>query len=291
MQNKSGVLGHRIAFLLAIILTLLLSSCFTPRSTHYASSVMEYLYPKESGYVVEPGIPVLSLPLRVGIAFVPAGHSYSWRTGKITESKKTEIMDKVADHFRKYKFVKSIEVIPSPYLKPMGGFANLEQLRTMYGLDVIALVSVDQTQFTDDNFLSITYWTIVGAYVVPGNKNDTHTMIDVAVYDIKSRKFLFRAPGISQVKGLSTAVGIQQRLRQDRERGLTLSADKMIISLDQQLQLFRKKVKQRPKEYTVRYREGYSGGAGGGSIDPYVLMLMALMAGLLAWSLPSRRRD
>lgn len=289
MKNKSAVPDRGIAFLLAIILTLSLSSCMTSRSTHYASSVMEYLYPNKSGYVVEPDIPVLSLPLRVGIAFVPAGRSYAWRAGKTTEAKKTEIMNKVADHFRKYKFVKSIEVIPSPYLKPKGGFANLDQLRTMYGLDVIALISIDQTQFTDENFLSITYWTIVGAYVVPGNKNATHTMIDVAVYDIRSRKFLFRAPGISQIKGLSTAVGIQERLRIDRERGLVLAAGKMTINLDQQLQLFRKKVKQRPKEYTVRYRKGYSGG--GGAIDPYVLMLMVLMAGLLAWSLPRRRLD
>lgn len=289
MRTTGSVFGHGIAFLLATILTLSLSGCFTPRSTHYASSVMEYLYPKKSGYVVEPDIPVLSLPLRVGIAFVPAGGSYRWSAGKTTEAKKTEIMDKVADYFRKYKFVKSIEVIPSPYLKPKGSFANLDQLRTIYGLDVIALVSVDQAQFTDENFLSFTYWTIVGAYVVPGNKNDTHTMIDVAVYDIESRKFLFRAPGISQIKGRSTAIGIDKRKRQDRERGLVLAADKMTINLDQQLQLFRKKVKQRPTEYKVRYREGYSGG--GGAIDPYVLMLMVLMAGLLAWSLPRRRLD
>ncbi len=49
----------------------------------------------------------------------------------------------------------------------------------MYDIDVIALVSYDQVQFTDGSFLSLTYWTIVGAYVVAGEKNDTSTMLDL----------------------------------------------------------------------------------------------------------------
>ena len=60
----------------------------------------------------------------------------------------------------------------------------------MFGIDVIALVSYDIVQFTGEGLSSISYWTLVGAYAVRGEKNDTHTMIDAAVYDIASRKHL-----------------------------------------------------------------------------------------------------
>lgn len=41
-------------------------------------------------------------------------------------------------------------------------------------MDVVALVSRDQVQFTDQGLLSLTHWTLVGAYIVPGERNDTH---------------------------------------------------------------------------------------------------------------------
>ena len=43
----------------------------------------------------------------------------------------------------------------------------------MFGIDVIVLLSYDQVQFRDEGLLSLTYWTVVGAYTIPGEKNDT----------------------------------------------------------------------------------------------------------------------
>ena len=37
-------------------------------------------------------------------------------------------------------------------------------------------------QFTDEGLASFAYWTIIGAYIIPGEKNDTHTMLDAVVY-------------------------------------------------------------------------------------------------------------
>ncbi len=55
----------------------------------------------------------------------------------------------------------------------------------------------DQVQFTGEGLLSLTYWTIVGAYLVPGEKNETKTMLDAAVFYIASRRgrcyFVLRA--------------------------------------------------------------------------------------------------
>src|SRR5207245_7358678 len=173
----------------------------------YASSAVEYLYPKNLSHTEEPGIPVLSLPLKVGIAFLPEDQSLGLNHGFLcsdsqpfTEEQKIALMKEVSDKFKKYPFVQSIQLIPSPYLTPRGSFANLDQLRSMFGVDVIALLSYDQVQFTDEGAWSLTYWTIVGLYTIPGEKNDTHTMLDAVVYDIASRKMLFRAPGVSHIK-------------------------------------------------------------------------------------------
>lgn len=240
------------------------------------SSVVDYLYPQSGDTRVEPSIPTLNIPLRVGIAFVPeesaqARGSTIWSVarnhGFLTEVKKSELLETVATHFRNLDFVSDIEVIPSAYLTPGGSFANLEQIRTMYGVDVIALVSYDQVQFVDEGMLSLTYWTLVGAYVISGEKNDTNTMLDTVVYDIRSKKMLFRAPGISTVKGSATPVNLSEELRADSLTGFQQATGNIIENLDLQLERFKEKVKQNPQQYKVIPRESRSGnGASSGGV-------------------------
>lgn len=255
----------------------LLVGCGTTQTRHTSTSVVDFLYPNVKEPVVAPGTPELRLPLRVGIAFVPALGSGAG--SGLTEKRKSEVLTEVAEHFRKSAFVRSIEVIPSAYLRPRGGFANLNQIRTMYGVDVIALVSYDQTQFSDQGLLSLTYWTIVGAYVVKGQKNDTHTMLDTVVYDIPSQKLLFRAPGVSEIKGRATLVNLSEQLRADREAGVKEATAEMIKNLDTQLTAFQAKVKERPEEFRVVRTDAYRGG---GMLDDPMLALAVLLAGA-AW--------
>jgi len=253
---------------LAGVLMILLSACGT-QEVRNRSSVVDYLYSRSKQEVVQPSIPTLRLPLKVGIAFVPeqpartSGFGLWGRpstAGALTEARKTALLETLAAHFRRYDFVGSIEVVPSAYLTAGGSFTNLEQVRTMYGIDVVALVSYDQVQFTDQGLLSLTYWTLVGAYVVSGEKNDTSTLMDTAVYDIASRKMLFRAPGNSQVKGSSTPVNLAESLREDSAKGFEQANQLMLASLDQQLVAFRQRLKDRPDEVRVERSAGYSGG-------------------------------
>jgi len=187
---------------------LLAGGCFStgargPRKTERSSSVVAYLYPDQANPLPPTSIPVLRLPLRVGIAFVPTGtgkHSYYSDTG-VSEQQKSLLLERVAAEFRGRDYIQSIELVPSTYLRAGGGFDNLNQVRSLLGVDVIALVAYDQVQFTNTNFLSLSYWTIVGAYIFQGNKNDTQTMMEAAVYDIPSRHLLFRAPGAEPRRG------------------------------------------------------------------------------------------
>jgi len=270
-----------------ISITILLSGC-VPQNTRSKSSVMDYLYSKSSEAVVKPGVPTLRLPIKVGIAFTPeqtvsrnGRNVWTGAYGKgaaLTSVTKSDLLEQVADNFRSLKFVSEIEVIPSEYLIPQGGFENLDQIKTMYGIDVIALVSYDQVQFTDQDYLSLSYWTIVGAYIVSGEINDTSTMLDTVVYDISSKKMLFRAPGTSIVKGSSTPVNLSEELRKDSLKGFDLAAIEMTNNLKVQLDKFKKKIKNKPEQVNIVHTAGYSGG---GSVSVFGLAAIIFIMTLI----------
>jgi rhombotail lipoprotein len=278
MSSRSRIIGF-----ITISFILFVTGCFplhAMRKSRYTSSVVDYLYPNRT-VIEQPSIPYLSLPLRVGIAFVPES-SGKWPMVKTLSRKdKMDLMERISSEFWALQFVEDIELIPTDYLTGGGGFTNLDQIKTMYNIDVIALVSYDQVQHTDEGILSFSYLTIIGAYVVQGEKNDTNTMIDAVVYDIASRKMLFRAPGTSHIKGSSTPVNLSEQLRVDSLRGFNQAADDLVINLKDELDRFKEKIKEMPKAYTVVHKAGYTGGGSFGSIYGIVLLILG---GLALWS-------
>lgn len=235
---------------------------------HRGTSLVQYLYPDKARPKAKQGIPHLELPLRVGIAFVPDDGITS-----LAEGQKVALLNSVVANFQQHPVIGQIEVIPSAYLQRRGGFTNLDQLRQLYDIDAIALISYDQVQHVDPTLFSLTYWTIIGAYLVPGDMNDTSTMIDAAVFHIPSRQLLFRAPGTSRVEGMSAVAYQQSQLREDAERGFAEASVALVPELQKQLALFQERVKKQPKKYRVSYRPGYSGGALDGSLLVPVLVL------------------
>ena len=162
-----------------IVLVALATTASCQNTQRYQnSSVVEFLYPDANQETVSTQIPQLTLPLRVGIAFTP---TTAYADTALSEKSKLGLLDRVSERFRGYDFVSDIEIIPSAYLRPGGSFTNLEQLKRMFNVDVITLVSYDQSAFTDEGLASLAYWTLVGAYIVPAEKNTTHTMLDAVV--------------------------------------------------------------------------------------------------------------
>jgi rhombotail lipoprotein len=180
--------------------------------------------------------------------------------------------------FELLDFVDTIQIIPSDYLRPRGSFANLDQLSSLFGVDVIVLLSYDQSMFTSEGVAALTYWTIVGAYVVPGEKNDTQTLIDAAVYDIRSRTLLFRAPGTSLVKSRSTLVANGAQLREDGVRGFAEAGAELKKNLAVELEAFKQRVADEPARFAVTTRAGYTGS---GSSEGIFLLLVVLATCLL----------
>ena len=129
-------------------------------------------------------------------------------------------------------------------------------------------------QKRDHGFLSLTYLTVVGEAIIRGENNDTQTMMDAVVYDIQSRKLLFRAPGTSQVKASATPLYQDVDLRANAGTGLQIAATNLVSNLQEQLALFKDQVKSSPEEYKIVTKPGYTGGGSLGGLE------VALVAGL-----------
>ncbi len=219
--------------LLLLAFAVLLSGCIAT-STQVRSSALDFLYPKGS-----PAIPAtdvsLKVPTRVGIAFPP---EKGFSPGSFTEDRKQQLLERIKGAFRDRKNIAGVEVVPSTYLAPEGGFDNLDRIASAFGVDVVALVSYDQVQFKDSSAASFAYWTIVGLYVVKGEKNETRTMLDASVFDVRSRAMLFNASGRSSVRGSSTPISAEKALRGVSDQGFTEATDNLIAQLETALTAF-----------------------------------------------------
>ena len=247
------------SFGLALALLMALG-CNTPQTTTRRSSLMDYLYPKQQNAPVpNPAGARLKLPLKLGIAFVPGGSS-SWRVQNLmAPGQEKPLLDVVKQSFKDKPWVADIKLVPSTYLRTGGGFENMDQVARMYGVDIMALVSVDQIQYTDPRWYSFTYLSVVGAYVLPGDANDTRTLIDAAVYDVASHTFLLRAPGQSQMKGSSTWAHREVQLREHSAKGLQLAMTDLAKNLDAEVASFKAEIASGDrKDVDVVDRQGVS---------------------------------
>lgn len=279
---------------LALLTLILLPGCshlYGPSESRRATSLMNYLYPGDRNHAEKPAIPTLTLPLRVGVAFVPgnpeSGRHLAFAEDRLPEAFKAKLAEQVAGHFRDLPFVRDIQLIPTAYLQPGGSFENLDQLRRMFDVDVVALLSFDQAQSTDNDFWAITYWTVVGAYVVPAERNLTTTLLDAAVFDIPSRKLLFRAPGTSRLPHGSTVINRSEALREDAQKGFAMASTNLVTNLRTELAAFQERVKDRPEGVTIIRPPGYRAGAG--AFGPAEALSFAVLAALLGWRRPVRQ--
>jgi len=263
--------------ILFTVTALLLTSCanyFGPDGRRgVSSSLVDYLYP--DGQIPpkhEETMPHLRLPLTVGLAFVPSKHSTSFI---LPEAKKAQLLEAVKAKFVGLDYVKEITIIPETYMRSSKGFEGVNQVARLYGLDVVSLVSYDQVAVTSETKSSILYWTIVGAYFIKGNQNQATTFVDTAVFDVNSRKMLFRAPGVSDVKEATTLLEVNPNSREIRGKGFELAMADMSANLAAELDRFKERIKE-DKSVQISHREGYGGG---GSIQwPVLLMIIGLGA-------------
>jgi rhombotail lipoprotein len=265
----------------SLLLIMILTSFFLTSCTNYwfelignnvrqgvSSSLVEYLYPNgEIPPEYDENILNLNLPLRVGLAFVPAPVN---NIEGLSEANKNALLQKVKEAFADQEFIKEITIIPDTYLRSGRGFQTVEQVARLYHLDVMALVSYDQVAHVDDTKASILYWTVVGAYFVKGSKNDVQTFVDTAIFDVKTNKLLFRAPGINRIEATSTLINSTEEMRKARENSFSLAMSDMTNNLGDELDKFKERIKE-DNSVAVTYRPGYGGG---GAFGPQIIVIL-----------------
>ena len=232
-----------------------------------SSSLVEFLYPGGAP-PVQPTVPVLDLPLTVGVAFLPP---VGGPASVIDEADKQAILQQVQQRFSQRGFVREIVAIPDYYLSSQRGFEGLAGIQRLYDLDLVALVSYDQVSRQHGNELSLTYLTIVGAYLFPGTSQDVHTVVDLAVVDPATRSLVIRAAGMDSRGGVSNEVRAGARLQQRGSDSLQAAGHAMVANFDAELLRFEDQV----RAGTARVKIANAGG--GGSVDRVLLALLAIL--------------
>jgi len=239
------------------------------RRTGASSSVVEFLYP-DGEVPPEPTgtVPEIRLPITVGLAFVPGRGA---GLGPLSEAQKAALLEQVRARFVSEDYVTDIVVVPETYLRGSNGFDALDRAARMYRLDVMALVSYDQLSTSSEKKSSFWYWTVVGAYLVEGTRNDVQTLVDTAVFDIPSRTLLFRAAGTDRVTKDATMVDSPQQMRTAQAASFGRAMDDMTVNLQRELVVFKERVKEQKAPVRVVKAEG-----GGGAWDLGVLGIALL---------------
>jgi rhombotail lipoprotein len=267
------------AALLLFLLNAVLSGCTPFKRTEEvrnASSLVDFLY---RGYEVpqQSTIPRLRTPLRVGLAFLPTGIG---QEEALPAAQKEELLEQIRNRFLDREFVSEIVVIPDYYLKTAHGFTGLEGVQRLYGVDLMALVSYDQVRHLDDNRLSLSYLTIIGAYVVKGNRHEVTTLVDMAVVDPVTRSLVLRAGGTDTRHGNSTLIERQRESREASAKSFKAATGQLIENFDAALVKFESDVRSGKANVRVTQRTP-SPATGGGSFswaDALFLILLTVAA-------------
>ncbi len=268
---------------LCLVLLSLMWSCTESRSRSTRTSVMDYLYPAD-GDAPQPDAAGarLQLPLRIGIAFVPPASRKNREWGSELGGLEQDRLLGVVEHaFAGREWVERIDVIPTLYLSPGGGFDELEQIGRLYDIDVIALVSVDQIQHDEPSFASVLYLTVVGSFVIPAQHVGTATLIDAAVFDVRTRRFLLRAPGRDLAARRATQIGADRAQRLAGEQSLTAAMADLTTNLQPAIDGLAEKVRSGARDdVDIVARDGRSFRAGGalglGEAGAFALIALGL---------------
>jgi len=258
--------------------------------TRNSSSVVDFLYGQTSGDPLprRDAIPELRLPLRVGLTFLPP------RDGRnaLDAAHQNELLERIRQHFSERRFVSEIVIIPDYYLAQRGGFEGLEGVQRLYDVDLMALVSYDQAVHGDENGWSLGYLTIVGAFVLKGDRHDISTLVDLAVVDPLSRSLVLRAGGVDVRHGNSTLIDADRETRNAGVQAFSAATDQMIEHFDAALTHFEAEVRAGKANVRVVNKPNNMapsrGGGGGGALTwTWVTLLALLVASRALGMLPS----
>jgi rhombotail lipoprotein len=262
-------------------ITLTLSGCawmwgdlHQGRKQQSTTPLVNFLY--TDGNVPEQNAqPELRLPIRVGLSFLPDAGAHPGHQPGAAEREK--VLTTLRESFRSLPYVTEIVIVPDYYLHSGkgDGLLQIEQLSRLFNFDLFALVSYDQVQNNYQNDRSLAYLTIVGAFLVRGDRDETTTLLDVAVIDPRSRALVMRAGGVSSLKGNTTAIDVERHTDAQSTRGFEEATSQLVVNFRRDLADFEQRVRDGTAPVKV-VRQTSKGG--GGAMDLWLLAVLGLLA-------------
>jgi rhombotail lipoprotein len=210
------------------------------RHQHGSTPLVDYLYgdtePPQATAQVE-----LQMPIVIGLTFLPTA-----RGSGPTAVERDAVLQSIRERFSKLAYVRDIVIVPDYYLgnRRGSGFDELQRVAQLQRLDVIALVSHDQLSQTSQNKRSLAYLTIAGAFLVRGNEQATHTLLDLAVVEPRSRSLLLRSGGTSSLQQSSTAIELQTHRDRQQTQGFAQATEVLNDNFARELVAFEKQVRE-----------------------------------------------
>jgi rhombotail lipoprotein len=263
-----------MARVILIFTVFLLSSCSMlghEKVRHSkTTSLVSFLYP--DGKIPDDlNTPVLRLPLRVGLAYVPE----SGINSHIEPALKLQLLNTIKRAFEGRRYIQNIQIIPQMYLSHGQNSNQLQQIQQLYQLDVIALVSYDQIVNRKENILAITYLTIVGNYIFPGSHFNVSTLLDMALIDLKTKRLLFRAAGSHGSKGATAEAYTRHQYDIHQNDDFSVAMGMLKNNLTYELQAFEQRLRAKDPndDIKVEAKKGYEM-----AIDFRLLLLLMALA-------------
>ncbi len=202
-------------------------------SVNVTQSALNYLYPGDTGESMPLAASTqLELPLRVGVAYVPGQGGYSATVHDAT-------LETLAALLAQQDFIKRAVVLPPDNLTPGGGFEELTRLAHLYRVDAVVLLSYEQVVYTEDSALSLLDLTIVGAFVVPGHKNEVQTRLTATSVHVPSQRYLFSASTTHTTEQRASLVHSPTQIRQARDDSLIAATHEVAARLELALEAFK----------------------------------------------------
>jgi rhombotail lipoprotein len=218
----------------------------------------------------------LELPIRVGVTFLaPEG-----RSGPSAVDKE-KVLAAIRDNFKSRPYVSEIVPIPDYYLRTGGndGLTQIEQISRLNRLDLFAIISWDQVTDSSVNKNSLAYLTIVGAYFVRGDRNETHTLLDIAVIDPRTKTLVLRSGGTSALAGNTTLIDADRHETAQRSKGFEFATANLVDNFKRELTGFEGRVREGTAPVKVTHRSS-GGGGSGGALDPALLVFLLGLLGI-----------
>jgi rhombotail lipoprotein len=179
-----------------------------------------------------------------------------------------ELLERIRAHFSSRKFVTDITIVPDYYLAGRAGFEVLAGVQRLYGVDLMG------------------YLTIVGAYVLKGNRHDVATLVDLAVVDPATRSLVLRAGGTDTRHGNTTLIDSERETRAAANQSYDAAAEQMMQHFDTALTNFEADVRSgKAAVQVVRKNDAAQSGGGGALGWPTLLVfLMLVTVHRIRWS-------